>query len=359
MLTTIEMDDHEAKASAPDDATPGRAVVQGPRDPASGTPPRRPGGVRRTTSVDGRWPEGGGLVLVACGRDLLTGPDGGAAASVSQSVVVETAPDMVVRSIEATPALVALDPLVGQPLRGSFRKSLSSVAGLAEDRANLLHMLLDDVVATALIAGYARQRALPPGALAAAYVEHMADICAGWAADAQMLAVARSSGRVPLVVGPPAPVLEDPGDPLAWHELPPIAPGVVRRRRRTDVTLGPSATTAVVDAMFRDAYQEPDGTLSVLHEYSVTARVERTSGRLAAVRAEPRVLPAAECPAAASSAARMVGAPLADLRQLVRRDLVGTTTCTHLNDELRSLADLPALLRWAGSKGVGPAGPGG
>jgi Protein of unknown function (DUF2889) len=30
---------------------------------------------------------------------------------------------------------------------------------------------------------------------------------------------------------------------------------------------------------------------------------------------------------------------------MVRTDFVGTTTCTHLNDTLRSLADLPALTK--------------
>ena len=35
---------------------------------------------------------------------------------------------------------------------------------------------------------------------------------------------------------------------------------------------------------------------------------------------------------------------LADLRDLVRREFHGTSTCTHLNDELRSLGDAHALV---------------
>ena len=61
------------------------------------------------------------------------------------------------------------------------------------------------------------------------------------------------------------------------------------------------------------------------------------------VDAGAHALPWTECPQALGSAARLVGAPASDLRAVVRRDFVGTSTCTHLNDTLRSLADLPAL----------------
>jgi hypothetical protein len=39
----------------------------------------------------------------------------------------------------------------------------------------------------------------------------------------------------------------------------------------------------------------------------------------------------------------MVGRPLSDFRQSVLDRLKGTAGCTHLNDVLRSLADVPAL----------------
>jgi hypothetical protein len=44
-----------------------------------------------------------------------------------------------------------------------------------------------------------------------------------------------------------------------------------------------------------------------------------------------------------ASARRIVGTTADDLRSRVRTDLTGTSTCTHLNDMLRSLADLPVL----------------
>jgi len=152
--------------------------------------------------------------------------------------------------------------------------------------------------------------------------------------------------------------LGDPRDPLAWHHLADPAAGTVRRRRRTDVTPSGDGGRAAVDAMFRDTYVEPDGSLSVLHEYAVVATVDRRRGSLTSVVADPRVLPATECPSAAASATLMVGAPVADLRALVRRDLRGTGTCTHLNDLLRSMADVPVLLRWADDQRLA-AGEGG
>jgi len=54
-------------------------------------------------------------------------------------------------------------------------------------------------------------------------------------------------------------------------------------------------------------------------------------------------VPWPECPAAVASAARLAGAPAEGLRGWVRDMFVGTTTCTHLNDTLRSLEDVAYL----------------
>jgi hypothetical protein len=62
-------------------------------------------------------------------------------------------------------------------------------------------------------------------------------------------------------------------------------------------------------------------------------------------------LPFAECPAAAANVAWLLGRPLPDLRHGVLEVLRGVDCCTHLNDALRALADVTALLPLAG---VGP-----
>lgn len=79
-----------------------------------------------------------------------------------------------------------------------------------------------------------------------------------------------------------------------------------------------------------------------MHEYVVRAVVDRRR-RLAPVEVEPRVLPWRERPGAVASAQRLVGVSVDEIPARVRRDLVGTTTCTHLNSTLRCLADVGAL----------------
>jgi hypothetical protein len=76
----------------------------------------------------------------------------------------------------------------------------------------------------------------------------------------------------------------------------------------------------------------------------VSATLDRRAGCLRDVEAVPLVLPWTECPSAVAHAGHVEGVPLAELHDVVRRDLVGTSSCTHLNDTLRSLADLEALV---------------
>ncbi|MGE0879872.1 MAG: DUF2889 domain-containing protein, partial [Acidimicrobiia bacterium] len=49
------------------------------------------------------------------------------------------------------------------------------------------------------------------------------------------------------------------------------------------------------------------------------------------------------CPGAVASASRLVGKEISQIRDFVRTDFRGITTCTHLNDLVRSLGDLDAL----------------
>ena len=81
-----------------------------------------------------------------------------------------------------------------------------------------------------------------------------------------------------------------------------------------------------------------------VHEYSIEATIDVGTLVLTHVAATPRVLPYAECPAAAPNVGRLVGLPLAELRLGVLDMLKGIDCCTHLNDALRALAELPALV---------------
>ncbi|MEY2571006.1 MAG: hypothetical protein QOE63_1356, partial [Acidimicrobiaceae bacterium] len=120
----------------------------------------------------------------------------------------------------------------------------------------------------------------------------------------------------------------------------PLAPGAMRRRRRIDVWRDDVVN---VDAMFRDTHVTDEGAETVLHEWSVVAVIDPSTWVIDGCDATPHALPWGECPAAAGSARRLVGHTVTELRSLVNQELRGTSTCTHLNDLLRSLADVGTL----------------
>jgi hypothetical protein len=318
----------------------------GPHDPASSTLPRRPGSARRTSNVDSHWSNGldGDVRLVGSARDLVTASDGAAlpAGVAELDVLVTYHEDRRVAAISSSPPAAGVQDLVGAPAAAGFRRRVGEVLpGHREDRS-LLHLLLDDVPVTSLIAAYAFNaagRALPAGQRPLSYVTNL---CAGWAETGTMMVALRETGRSPRVTGPAAPRLERDDDPLAWHLLPPMRALTVRRRRRLDVWReGPLLACS---AMFRDSYMHDDGTETIVHEYELTA--ELADLVVVRVQARPRVLPWQECPLAAQSAQQIIGQHASALRGFVRSALTGTSTCTHLNDLLRSLDDVVALERY-------------
>jgi hypothetical protein len=131
-------------------------------------------------------------------------------------------------------------------------------------------------------------------------------------------------------------------DPLGWHKIEPPPPSAcMRRRRRVDVWLDGEIR---IDATFRDSMWGPDGSEIVVHEYRIEASADSDTRQLNEVRADARVLPFRECPLAAPNATRLVGLPMRGLRDTVLDTLQSTDCCTHLNDALRGLAEVPVLL---------------
>jgi Protein of unknown function (DUF2889) len=171
---------------------------------------------------------------------------------------------------------------------------------------------------------------LPPGA-----ADHMAGICAGFAADASLVPYAKRNGTIPSVHGPVAPPL---GTEVI-HTVETLRPHGMRRFRRLD--LRPDDR---FDAHFRDSHVDGDGVETIVHEYTVEGSVDVSTRTISSVTAAVRVLPWQECPGAIGSAARICGMTLRELRDRVRGEFVGISTCTHLNDTLRAIADLDALL---------------
>ncbi len=116
----------------------------------------------------------------------------------------------------------------------------------------------------------------------------------------------------------------------------------MRRARRMDIW---READIRIEAAFQDSATTPEGGRAVVHEYVVRLRADPATLKITAIKAEPKVLPFTECPGAALNAQMLLGARLPDLRDIVLENLRGPAGCTHLNDALRALADIPALLR--------------
>ena len=317
------------------------------QSPATSTMARRPDSVRRTSHIDMTLLEGGRLGLSGRARDLRTGGPEAAPEILAEGAVrclVGSARQL--ETLDTTPH-VNVDSLVGLAVAGGFRAALDRAVPQERDGRSPLYLLLDELPVAALISGYATMysrgdegaaTAIPADPSPRLGLRH--DICAGWRSDGFMMTAFASSGGPPTPVGPAAPDLQPPDDPFSWHEIPSLPVGAMRRRRLIDVAWG---DPLVVSAMFRDTHVGPDGIETVLHEYALEMDADPRTMTVSRCASTPHVLPWPECPAAAASAARLEGHAITDLRSLVRGEFRGTSTCTHLNDLLRSLADVAAL----------------
>lgn len=330
-------------------ARPGAGV----QDPATGTPPRPPGSVRRTCVVDILRPDGpdGDVHLRGSLRDLVTTDTGAAVIACEARLEVDVAywEERRIRRIEADPPTDGLDALVGLSAAAGFRRPARSLLPDDDHLASALGQLLDDVPVAVVISGFEIRRFDREQFGASRPIRirpWVADACAGYVTGGTAAIDRELTGGSIVPVGPPAPDLVPGDDALSWHDVGPLGPGDMRRRRRTDVWH--SDGRLVVDAMFRDAHMGTDGVETVVHEYELAAVVDVTTGVVTAARAGDRVLPYRECSAAAASADRIVGLDLAAVADHVRSTFSGASTCTHLNDALRSLADVDVLARAGG-----------
>lgn len=318
------------------------SLPHGPREPLTGTPPRPPGSVRRTTSIDQRrGGPGEPQEIVASGRDLLTRADG--STEVIDAVTLRAALDpmgIITAIVADPPAAPGLEALIDRHVSKGLRRRVDDAMPAQRDRATVLHQLLDDFPMAALLSSYGSTREMEDWNIPKETAAGMAGLCAGWAAEGTMLDALDRTGIFPIPLGPPAPDLLSSDDPLAWHELEPMAPRSIRRRRRIDLV---ACDPITMDVHFRDSHLGADGLEDVLHEYTLAADLEPTTLTVLGAEATVRVLPWPECPGAVGSAGRIVGNPVTALRQVVASDFKGTSTCTHLNDVLRSLAGATAL----------------
>ena len=295
------------------------------------------------------------LHLRAFARDVRTGENGSIALLGEARVDARVDAEGGLIRITADPPSGDPAALLGARVGPGFRRRVEDA--FPDERGTPLGLLLDDLPVAALIAGYARvRRAMASGSrprdlAPTASAKQREDLCSGWRAGGTMIRSILAGEGLPYRLGPLAPE-PAPGDPDGWHQELALPPGAMRRRRRID--LQPGATPDApprIDAMFRDTWMDLEGREEVLHEYLVHASLSPDRQRIETIRADPRVLPFGECPAAGSFVHKVAGAEVAQLRRTVRETLVSTESCTHLNDLLRALGDVTYFLGHLGELG--------
>ncbi len=309
-----------------------------------------PGSVRRTSSIDISWPEGraGNMRVVGRARDVITHREGGDPIALAEdSFEAAITPERVIAAIDASPRRATLSQLVGERGGGGLRKALENAVPEERRNATPLYLILDDIAGASLVAGWAwsqwdkdwmakSRAALKDFDLEKAFRDRVG-ICSGFSPDSSGLEMNTDRS------GTPTPDLRHPDDPDGWHAFTVQNNVGLRRARRIDVSL---QDVIVIDSAFQDSASTPEGGRSVVHEYSLRVTADPRSLQLLSADAEPRVLPFVECTAAPANLARLIGTPLPELRNKVLAELRGIAGCTHLNDAMRALAEVPALVNY-------------
>ncbi|WP_232839915.1 MULTISPECIES: DUF2889 domain-containing protein [Nocardia] len=324
---------------------PAGLVARGPAEP---TPPRRPGSVRRTSTIDMRWPDGPGTRLRLAGRarDLLTPHDGGDPAVLredSMRVGIDSA-TRTIEEIDTDPPRPNVAKLIGARGGGNSRAVLAAAMADESSAGTPLYLLLDDIAGASLIAGFAYSRWVDRDlliqAVSAGPVRDMTGICTGFQPGSGAL-MPDGSSKWNHQVRPVEP-LPRADDAVSWHALEEITDMSMRRARRIDVHVG---EVICIDSMFQDSSTMPAGGRVAVHEYRLTATAHPDTGELLTIDADPRVLPYDECPLASRNVEKILGTTLSELRAVVLAEFSGIEGCTHLNDAMRALAEVPSLVR--------------
>jgi len=325
------------------------------RQPAGVAPPRRPGSVRRTMTLDAIWPEGQrGLVhFFGDCRDCATTEPEAPPTLIAQSHIDAIVDDRVIRGITAIPPHPHTDALAGARAGGHLRARIAEVMPVEKAQAAPLYLMLDDMAGATLVCRWAwevnrhapgsdyRREALAPRSV-------MEGVCIGFRPGSSALDALDAPERSHNAsrVGP----LVDPADPPGWHAL--VDRGGVNYRRARRIDVWHADGLLHIDSGFQDSasivdVNSPDftgdGTRMAIHEYRIFATADLAAGRLSSLAAVPGTLPYAECRAAPTNITHLIGTPMEDLRDRVLELLAKTAGCTHLNDMLRALADVPAL----------------
>lgn len=240
------------------------------------------------------WPEGAGkdLHLKGRARDLLTPAEGRPEVLRSADLYAVTSREREIMRIEGQPAPPELQNLVGSRAGGNLRKKIAQELPGEAESGSPMHLLLDDMAGSTLIAGFAFIRwvdHLPEfrTRMESGPRPYMQDICSGFRPGSVALFADGTLSGKPQNTAHPA-SLNDVDDPWSWHELDEHPDLAMRRSRRIDIWHDDQDGLLHIDAMFRDSCWDPDGQESVVHEYQMLGSADRATGTLLSVSAEPR-----------------------------------------------------------------------
>jgi hypothetical protein len=236
-----------------------------------------------------------------------------------------------------------LAPLIGQRAGGRLRAAVA--AALPEEMAGgtPYYLLLDDISGANLVSNWAWSLWDADWTARLERMKSDPDFGTKFARENICTGLRTGSSGLSLTAGSvDAGELRNADDPDGWHEFPHLAECAFRRARRIDVWRD---GVLHIDAHFQDSASTPEGGRAAVHEYRLRASADPETLELLSLDPEPRVLPFAECPVAGDNARRLIGSKLPELRDLVLAHLKGPVGCTHLNDALRALADVPVLAR--------------
>ena len=328
-------------------------MAEAPRNPYGHSPPRRPNSVRRTSTLVTTWPDGQGAPRRMHGRarDALTrDPADGVEILATGEFEARVDPARVIRAIESHPPAPHMAALVGARGGGHLRAVLGDVVPGERDAGSPLYLILDDISGASLVGAWVMLRWLEPAVMQnlrerfergeSPFGHSMENVCIGFATGST--AMDRHGTPHPEQNCCPVVSLVNPADPAGWHAYDEPREMSMCRARRIDVWLEDGRVCA--EAYFQDSGSQPGGGRVAVHEYVVQATAERDTGVLLSLRAEPCILPYRECPSAPGHIGRLLGVPLGELRERVIERLPGNLGCTHLNDVLRSLAEVPVLV---------------
>jgi hypothetical protein len=324
-----------------------------PRSTANPAALRPSGSVRRTSSIDVAWPDGpeGQRLMVGRARDYLTLAGGGQGAVLSEGGFrLRMTEDKTITRIEAEPAHAGVAALVGERGGNHLRMALRERLPELIARNDPLYLVLDDISGTALVSAFAWSQWYPD------WAEKLRERMGGDTMDQMMQSrvnvcwglQAGNTGMRP--EGPPHPVadadagdLRNPADPEGWHGFHDEEGPGFRRARRIDVMRDERAGQLRIDSMFQDSAKLKEGGRVAIHEYLLRATCDIDTLQILSLEPEARILPFSECPGAVHNVDRLLGKRLDAIRGEVLELLRGPAGCTHLNDALRALADVPKL----------------